>query len=112
MRSLEHRGVFEKNSGSMLGNLVGALIGELADEVPDDPNMEVVRADLLGAARAFEGDDKKDMSLRFYLAIRSLLKENDLLRERLRKSERERRMDLHPASDAPPPAPEQSHTQS
>ena len=53
MRSLEHRAVVEKSSGSVLGNLVGALIGELADEVPDDPNMEAVRADLLGAARAW-----------------------------------------------------------
>jgi hypothetical protein len=108
MRSLEHKGVVEKNSGSTLGNLVGALIGELADEVPDDPNLEAVRADVLAAGRAFEGDDKKDMSLRFYLAIRSLLRENDLLRERLKKSERERR-DMQAPADEPPPIPEQNH---
>jgi hypothetical protein len=93
----------EKSSGSMLGNLVGALIGELADEVPDDPNMAAVRADLLGAARAYEAGEQKDMALRFYLATRSLLRENELLEERLKKSER--RGEVHNPSE-PPPVPE------
>ncbi len=91
MRSLAaQRIVPEKSSGSAVTDLVGALIGELADEVPDDHGMEGVKADLLTISRSYEVDKKKDLSLRFYLAIRSLLRENELLRERLKKSEWER----------------------
>lgn len=90
----------EKPSGSTLTNLVGALIAELADDVPDDPAMEGVRADLTAVSRSYEVDKKKDVALRFYLAIRSLLRENEMLRDKLRKAERESR------TEAPSPAPE------
>ncbi|HVP00111.1 MAG TPA: hypothetical protein VMT15_18700 [Bryobacteraceae bacterium] len=91
MRSLSVQGIVpEKGSGSAVTNLVGALIGELADDVPDDPSMEGVKADLMAVSRSYEIDKKKDLALRFYLAIRSLLRENEVLRDRLKKSERER----------------------
>jgi hypothetical protein len=88
MRTLEQRGVPEKNSGAVLSNLVGSLIGELADEVPDRPSLEGVRADLTAASQSYATDMKKDLCLRFYLAIRALLRENELLQERINKAER------------------------
>jgi hypothetical protein len=89
MRTLEHKSAPEPSSGSgALSNLVGALIGELAGEVPDDPKLETVRADLLAASHSYENGKKKDLALRFYLAMRSLLHEYELLHERLRKTEK------------------------
>ena len=80
MRHLEHKSAPETGSGAALNNLVGALIEELADEVPDDPKLETVRADLLAASRSFETGKKKDLALRFYLAVRALLQEIEHLR--------------------------------
>jgi len=88
MRQLEHMSAPETNSSAALSNLVGALIVELADEVPDDPRLETVRADLLAASRSYETCKKKDLALRFYLAMRSFLREYELLQERLRKAEK------------------------
>jgi hypothetical protein len=88
MRSLEQSGVPEKGPGAALNNLVGALLEELADDMPDDPKLESVRADILAASRSYETSKKKDLALRFYLATRSLLRENELLQERLRKAEK------------------------
>ena len=103
MRNLE-RGVPEAVPTGALRNLVGALIGELAQELPDDAKLESVRADLLAASRSFEVSKKEDLALRFYLATRSLINEYELLHERLRKSERERRMQIaEPAAEATPP---------
>jgi len=89
MRTLEHKSAPEPSSGGgALSNLVGALIGELAGEVPDDPKLETVRADLLAASHSYENGKKKDLALRFYLAMRSLLHEYEMLHERLRKTEK------------------------
>ncbi len=112
MRSLAaQRNVPEKSSGSAVTSLVGALIGELVDEVSDDSSMEGVKADLLAVSRSYEIDQKKELSLRFYLAIRGLLRENDLLRERLRKSEWERvdaqAQASYPGANPPEHPPEQ-----
>jgi hypothetical protein len=93
MRHLEHQSAPETSSGAALNNLVSALIEELANEVPDDPKLETVRADLLAASRSFETGKKKDLALRFYLAMRSLLRENELLQERLKKAERRNQME-------------------
>ncbi len=87
MRSLEHRATPETGSSSALSSLVGALLEELEDDLPDDPNLETVRADLIAASRSYETSKKKDLALRFYLAIRSLLREHALLQERVRKAE-------------------------
>jgi hypothetical protein len=87
MRGLEHRNVPEIGSGGALGSLVGGLLEELANEVPDDPRLESVRMDLIAASR-LSGGQQKDLTLRFYLAFRSLLRENELLVERLRKAEK------------------------
>lgn len=83
MRSLDRA----QESG-VLRNLVGALIDELATEVPDDPKLESVRADLTAASRSYESSRKEDLALRFYLAIRTLNHEYEMLTERLRKMER------------------------
>jgi hypothetical protein len=88
MRSLELKSTPENGPGAALSNLVGALIEELAHEVPDDPKLETVRADLLAASRSYETCKKKDLALRFYLAMRSLLREHELLQERFRRAER------------------------
>jgi hypothetical protein len=85
MHNLAHKSAPE--TGSALHNLVGALIEELANEVPDDPYLETVRADLLAASSSYETCGKEDLALRFYLAIRSLLRKHVLLQERLRKGE-------------------------
>jgi hypothetical protein len=95
MRHLE-KSAPETGSGAALNNLVGALIEELADEVPDDPKLETVRADLLAASRSFETGKKKDLALRFYLAMRSLLREHELLQERLTKAEKRNQMENAP----------------
>jgi hypothetical protein len=87
MRQLEHKSAPETGS-SALNNMVVALIEELADEVPDDPRLETVRADLLAVSRSYETSKKKDIGLRFYLAMRSLFREYELLQERLKKAER------------------------
>jgi len=58
-----------------MSKLVGALLRELADDVPDRPGFESVRADLLAAGKVYEDGKKKDLVLRFYLAIRSLFHE-------------------------------------
>lgn len=87
MRRLERKGAPETGTGAALSSLVGALIEELADEVPDDPYLEGVRADLLTASHSFETGELKDLALRFYLAIRSLLREYALLQERLKQAE-------------------------
>jgi hypothetical protein len=67
---------------------VGALIEDLAHEVPDDPFFETVRTDLLSASRSDRAGQEKDLTLRLYLAIRSLLRENAILKEQLRKGPR------------------------
>ncbi len=74
-------------AGATLSSLVGALIGELSDEVPDDPALEGVRSDILAARRSYETGDKQDLALRFYLAMRSLLYEHALLKERVSQAE-------------------------
>jgi hypothetical protein len=86
MRNLEHKSTPDK--GSVLSSLVGALIEELAHEIPDEPQLEAVRADLLAASRSYESDKKKDLALRYYLAIRALLREYALLQERVKKAEK------------------------
>jgi hypothetical protein len=93
MRNLEHKSAPEKESGGALSNLVGALLEELADELPDNPKLESVRADLLAASRTYETSKKKDLALRFYLATRTLLREHELLHERLKKAEK--RIETH-----------------
>jgi hypothetical protein len=68
-------------SETAMGKLMGALIEELAKDVPDDPRLETVRADILTASRVYETSDKKDLALRFYLALRSLILEVDRLQQ-------------------------------
>jgi hypothetical protein len=68
-------GVEQHGDRNSMSKLVGALIEELAHDVPDDPRLETVRADLLAASRSYEAGKKKDLALRFYLAVRSLLQE-------------------------------------
>jgi hypothetical protein len=70
-------GVEEHGDRNSMSKLVGALIEELAHDVPDDPRLETVRADLLAASKSYEAGKKKDLALRFYLAVRSLLQELD-----------------------------------
>jgi len=106
MRSLDR--MTPPEDGSALNNLVGALIDELANEVPDDPNLESVRVDLVAAGRSYESCKKKDLALRFYLTIRALLREYELLHQRLRKSEKERRAQLSEQA-AESPVPEVAH---
>ena len=72
MRGLEHRSPPETASGGALGSLVGGLLEELANEVPDEPRLDTVRMDLIAASR-LSGHQQKDLTLRFYLAFRSLL---------------------------------------
>ena len=62
-----------------MSKLVGALLLELVGDVPDKPGFESVKADLLAASQAYEYAQKKDLALRFYLAIRSLLHLQDQL---------------------------------
>ncbi|HXW16468.1 MAG TPA: hypothetical protein VEN79_18305 [Terriglobia bacterium] len=68
-------------------NLAGSLIGELAHEMPDNTGLESVRTDLLAAARSFERSRKNDLAFRLYLTIRALLREYEVLQDRLTKAE-------------------------
>jgi len=79
-----------------MSKLVGALLVELAYDVPDKPGFESVRADLLAASAVYESGDKKDLVLRFYLAIRSLFHEI----KRLEKMEAARNREGTGGSDA------------
>ena len=82
-----HLSVLRKVKGpGSPSSLVGGLIEELAHEVPDDPYLETVRTDLLAASRA-DDSEAQDLVLRLYLAVRSLLRENSFLKERLRREE-------------------------
>jgi hypothetical protein len=74
-----------KRPGSASSSPLGALIEDLAHEVPDDPYFETVRTDLLSASRSDKVGQEKDLTLRLFLAIRSLLREHALLKERLRR---------------------------
>jgi len=65
----------EEGTDDTMSKLVGALLLELANDVPDRSGMETVRADLFAASKVYESGKKKDLALRFYLAIRSLLHE-------------------------------------
>ena len=87
VRRLERESPPPTSSGAVRSNLVGALMEELANEVPDDPHIETVKTDLRNASRSFATGKKSDVALRFYLAIRSLLHENAVLKERLKKAE-------------------------
>jgi exonuclease V gamma subunit len=78
----------EKEPSSTLSNLVGALLEELADEIPDDLKLEAVKTDLVAASRSYENSKKKDLALRFYLATRALLREYEVLHDRLRHMEK------------------------
>ena len=75
-----------KGSGSPSSSLVGSLIEELAHEMPDEPYLETVRTDLLAASRS-DYSEQKDLVLRLYLAVRSLLREHSFLKERLRRAD-------------------------
>jgi hypothetical protein len=79
-----------------MSKLVGALLVELAYDVPDKPGFESVRADLLAASAVYESGEKKDLVLRFYLAIRSLFHEI----KRLEKMEAEKYRETTAGSDA------------
>jgi len=82
LRRLENGG-----SSQTVSALISAMLRELADEVPDEAYLEGVRADLVVASRMYETAKKEDIALRFYLAISSLLKEQTLLRERLKRAD-------------------------
>jgi hypothetical protein len=90
MRGLEYRNTAapEKEPSATLSNLVGALLEELADEISDDLKLESVKTDLVAVSRFYENSKKKDLALRFYLATRSLLREYELLHDRLRHVEK------------------------
>lgn len=79
-----------------MGKLVGELLRELAEDVPDKPGFESVRADLLTASKVYEYGKKKDLALRFYLAIRSLFH----ALERRAETEAAKRQDARAGSDA------------
>jgi hypothetical protein len=79
-----------------MSKLVGALLMELADEVPDKPGFESIRADLLAACKVYEYGKKRDLVLRFYLAIRSLFHEL----KRLEKLEAARSREMGQSTDA------------
>jgi hypothetical protein len=85
VRRLEHRP--DVSPGASRRSLVCGLIEELADQVPDDPRLDIVKSDLLAASHSCESVADHELPLRFYLAIRSLLREHAVLRERLRKVE-------------------------
>jgi len=85
-----------------MGNLMGALIEELARDVPDDPRLETVRADILTASRSYETSDKRDLALRFYLAVRSLLMEVERLQQGHASKTTETSVPLHIASEETP----------
>jgi hypothetical protein len=85
-----------------MGNLMGALIEELAKDVPDDPRLETVRADILTASLTYESSDKRDLALRFYLAVRSLLIEVERLQQGHASKTTEPGVPLHVASEETP----------
>jgi hypothetical protein len=85
----------KEGTDDTMSKLVGELLRELADDVPDKPGFESVRADLLTASKVYEYGKKKDLALRFYLAIRSLFHEL----ERLDKTEAAKRQDARAGSD-------------
>ena len=90
MRGLEYRNMTapEKEPSTTLNNLVGALLEELAEEISDDLKLEAVKTDLVAASRSYENSKKKDLALRFYLATRALLREYELLHDRLKHVEK------------------------
>jgi hypothetical protein len=89
-------------SETAMGNLMGALLEELAKDVPDDPRLETVRADILTASRLYETSEKKDLALRFYLAIRSLLHEVERLKHVEASKVSEAGAPVHTAPDEAP----------
>ena len=101
----------EQGTNDTMSKLVGALILELADDVPDMPGLETVRADLFAAAKVYETGKKKDLALRFYLAIRSLFHEL----ERLEKIEASHNAASHqgsnPSGDFQPPPQQENYYQ-
>jgi hypothetical protein len=97
LRRIGKRGAPE--SDSAMGNLMGALIEELSKDVPDDPRLETVRADILTASRTYETSDKRDLALRFYLAVRSLLIEVERLQQGEGSKIAETGVPLHIAPD-------------
>jgi hypothetical protein len=100
LRRIAKKGSSE--SESAMGNLMGALIEELAKDVPDDPGLETVRADILTASRSYETSDKRDLALRFYLAVRSLLSEVERLQQGHASKAAEHAVPLHHASEEAP----------
>jgi len=80
-----------------MSKLVGALLDELADDVPNEPYLETVKNDLTAARSVYESGKKKDLALRFYLAIRSLLHEVERLEEELKEAKSR----TVPAMDSP-----------
>ncbi len=111
MRRLENKPSSTKTPDTALSNLVGALLEELADEVPDDPRLETVRVDLLAAASPYQTGDKKDLAMRFYLAMRSLLREYEDLEASTKPAQPSGYAPsehMH-AEPPPPPPPQQSN---
>lgn len=98
LRRLGKRGSPE--SETAMGKLMGALIEELAKDVPDDPRLDTVKSDILTASRVYENSDKKDLALRFYLAMRTLLLEVERL-----QSEASKGSEAGPTHAAPPDIP-------
>jgi len=110
MRRLENRTPGGNPPDTALSNLVGALLEELADEMPDDPHLEAVRVDLLAAAGSYQSGDKKDLAMRFYLAVRSLLREYEDLEARLKPAQPPANQFTEPMhSENPPPPPPQNN---
>lgn len=88
LEKMELKEAPEDNRGKALSSLIGALLADLADELSDEPQLETVRADLVAASLSYEGAKKKDLTLRFYLAFRSMLHAHESLRDRLRHAEK------------------------
>jgi hypothetical protein len=89
-------GIPKEGADDTMSKLVGALLLELVDDVPDKPGFESLRADLLAACQVYDDGKKKDLALRFYLAIRSLLH----LLDRLEKMEGARNRNAVSGSDS------------
>ena len=68
-------------SETAMGKLMGALIEELSKDVPDDPGLETVKSDILTASRVYETSEKRDVAMRFYLAVRTLLQELERVKQ-------------------------------
>jgi hypothetical protein len=101
MRRIARKSVSDLTFGSPRRNLVGALIEELADEIPDDAGLEMVKADLLGVVQTAEASGDNETPLRFYLAMRALLREYAALQDRLKKFDA---VEVKPPSQEPPEA--------